>query len=335
MTRVSARYLARRLVASYLTLLVVMTVLFLLVRSLPGTVVTSMITPEMTPQQVARLEAEWAVGEPTWRTYLEFMVNYQTFDFGRSPTYRAPVAEVLLGRLPRTLILFGAAFLVGYVVGPLVGMYLGWWRGTVRDKAVFGASLLAYSMPVFWIAWLFVWLFDHELGWLPSAYMITPFPAETYGPSFTWTARTVVADVLRHVALPLFSLVFVGWVGAMLVMRPQMNNVVGEDYVFLARAKGLPERTVMVKHAARNALIPVVTQAVVALAFLLDGSVIVENVFSWPGLGQVVVGAVFDRDYPVMQAAFFLLALLVIALRLLTDVLYTYLDPRISFGETS
>jgi len=111
-----------------------------------------------------------------------------------------------------------------------------------------------------------------------------------------------------------------------------MNNVTSEDYVFLAQAKGLSERTVMIKHAARNALIPVATQAIVGLAFLLDGSVIIENVFSWPGLGQVIVTSVLSRDYPVSQAAFFMLAILIIVMRLATDIAYTYLDPRIKFG---
>jgi peptide/nickel transport system permease protein len=182
-------------------------------------------------------------------------------------------------------------------------------------------------MPVFWIAWLFIWLFNFELGWLPSTYMFTQFP------EFEWTAWTAIRDVLHHIALPMISLTFVGWVGAMLIMRPQMNNVVDEGYVFLARAKGLSERTVMIKHAARNALIPVATGAIIGLAFLIDGSVIIEEVFTWPGMGALIVNAVLNRDFPVAQAAFFMLAVLIVVARLVTDVVYTYLDPRIKFGE--
>jgi peptide/nickel transport system permease protein len=112
-----------------------------------------------------------------------------------------------------------------------------------------------------------------------------------------------------------------------------MNNVTEEDYVFLAQAKGLSERTVMIKHAARNALIPVATQAIVGIAFLIDGSIIIEQVFSWPGIGELIVNAVLQQDYPIAQASFFILAVLIILMRLLTDVVYTYLDPRIKFGE--
>lgn len=329
MTRVSARYLGKRLVVSYLTLLVIMSLLFVLIRSMPGSFIGSMITPALDQQDIQQLRETWGLNEPMWRQYVDFVINYQTGNFGRSPTYQEPVWDVIVRRFPRTLVLFGGAFIVQFIVGPLVGMYLGWWRGTRKDKTIFTSSLAVYSMPAFWISWLFIWLFDYELGLLPSAYMFTKFAG------FEWTTVTIIVDVLRHVALPLFSISFVGWVGAMLVMRPAMNNVTGEDYVFLARAKGLSERTVMMKHAARNALIPVATQAIVGLAFLLDGSVIIENVFSWPGLGQVIVTSVLNRDYPVSQAAFFMLAVLVVVMRLVTDIAYTYLDPRIEFGGDS
>lgn len=327
MTRISARYLARRLVISYLTLLVIMTLLFVLIRSMPGSFIATMITPDMTPEEIQALEENWGLNEPIWEQYISFMLNYQVGDFGRSPTNKVPVWDLIVRRLPRTLILFGAAFVVGYIIGPIIGMYLGWWRGSKKDKSIFTASLLTYSMPAFWISWLFIWLFNFHLEWLPSAYMLTQFP------EFEWTTWTLIKDVLHHIALPLLSISFIGWVGPMLVMRPSMNNVTGEDYVFLAQAKGLSERTVMMKHAARNALIPVATQAIVGLAFLLDGSVIIENVFSWPGLGQLIVRAVLARDYPVTQAAFFMLAVMIIVMRLVTDIAYTFLDPRIKFGE--
>ncbi len=326
MTRISTRYLAKRLVVSYLTLLVIMTILFVLIHSLPGSFITSMITPKMKSAQIARIRQQWGLNQPQWKQYLHFMINYQTGNFGRSPTKHVPVWDVIIRRFPRTIILFGAAFTIAYTVGPLVGMYLGWWRGTVKDKFTYTSGLAMYSMPGFWIAWLFIWLFKYKLGWLSNAYMVDQFGVSN------WTPLLAMSSILHHIALPLFSIAFVGWVGAMLVMRPSMNNVTGEDYVFLARAKGLNERTVMMKHAARNALIPVATQAIVGLAFLVDGSVIIEQVFSWPGIGKLLVSAVQGRDYPIAQAAFFMTAILIISMRLLTDVAYTFLDPRIKFG---
>src|SRR6056297_663688 len=327
MTRISARYLGKRLVVSYLTLLVIMSLLFVLIRSMPGSFISSMITPELDQADIQQLRETWGLNEPIWSQYIDFMINYQTGAFGRSPTYKAPVWDVIISRLPRTLVLFGAAFIAQFIVGPLVGMYLGWWRGTRKDKTIFTSSLAVYSMPAFWLAWLFIWLFNYELGWFPSTYMFTKFA------EFDWTVMNIIIDVLKHITLPLISIAFVSWVGAMLVMRPEMNNVTSEDYVFLAQAKGLSERTVMIKHAARNALIPVATQAIVGLAFLLDGSVIIEQVFSWPGIGKLMISAVMAQDYPITQATFFILAVLVITMRLLTDIAYTYLDPRIKFGE--
>ncbi len=321
--------MAKRIVVSYLTLLVIMSLLFVLLRSMPGSFIQGMITPGMTAEQIERIRQEWGLNEPLWKQYINFMVNYQTGNFGRSPTQNTEVWSLIVRRMPRTIVLFGSVFIVGFVIGPLVGMYLGWWRGSTKDKGIFSSSLFVYSMPAFWISWLFIWVFNYELDWLPSAFMFTQYP------EFEWTAFTIMRDVLYHMALPMLSLTFIGWVGSMLVMRPTMNNVTDEGYVFLARAKGLSERTVMIKHAARNALIPVVTGAIVSLAFLIDGSVIVEQVFSWPGMGALIISAVLSRDFPTAQAAFFMIAVLVVVMRLLTDVVYTYLDPRIKFGENN
>jgi peptide/nickel transport system permease protein len=293
---------------------------------MPGSFVGSMTSPDMTREQVQRIHELWGLNEPLWRQYLRFMFNYQVGNFGWSPVWRTSVWSLIERRLPRTVILFGATTIVAYIVGPLIGMYLGWWRGSRRDQAAFTGGLLAYSMPTFWVAWLMIWLFKYELGWFPSRYLRTQFP------SFEWTAVTVMTDVLWHLALPILSIGVVGWVGAMLVMRTTMHNQTDAGYVLLARAKGLSERTVMVKHAARNALIPVATEAIVGIAFILDGAVIIENVFNYPGMGQLLVEGVLRRDFPTIQAIFFLLSVLIVAMRLLTDVAYTYLDPRIKFG---
>lgn len=326
MSRISARYLGKRLIASYLTLLVIMTLLFLLIRSMPGSFISQMRTPSMTAEQVAQLEARWGLNDPLWLQYVRFMINFQIGQFGWSPNWNVPVWDLIARRLPRTLILFGTVYVVGYIIGPLVGMYLGWWRGTLKDQSLFSSSLFIYSIPVFWIAWLFRWLFNYELGLLPSKYMVSQFP------EFDLTAFNVIIDFLQHLALPAFTVASITWVGSMLVMRTQMNNVTDADYVYLAQAKGLSERTVIIKHAARNALIPVATSAIVALAFILDGSIIIENVFNWPGMGNVIVQAVIQQDFPVVQAIFFILAIMIIVARLLQDIVYTYLDPRIKFG---
>ena len=327
MTRISAKYLAQRIVVSYMTILAIMTLLFVLMQSMPGSFIEIMSSPDMSSATRAAIAERWGLNEPLWKRYLNFMVNYQMGNFGWSPNWNAPVWVLIERRLPRTVILFGATFIIGYLIGPLVGMYLGWWRGTTKDRGIFTGGLLASSLPVFWTAWLFIWLFKYELDVLPAKYMRTQFP------EFEWTAITIMQDVLWHLLLPILTLSVLGWVGAMLIMRTQMTNVVDSDYVFLARAKGLSERTVMVKHAARNALIPVATGAILGVVAILDGAILIENVFNYPGMGQLLLDGVLNDDFPVTQAIFFMLAVLLVALRLVTDVVYTYLDPRIKFGE--
>ena len=333
MTRISAKYLAQRLIISYLTILVIMTLLFVLLHSMPGSFIQTMQSPDMTGEQIERLKEQWGLNEPLWKQYVDFMVNYQTGEFGWSPHWNVPVWNLIERRLPRTVILFGATTITGFMIGPLVGMYLGWWRGTKRDRSIFTGGLIAYSLPSFWIAWLFIWLFSFELDLLPAKYMRTQFPQEVYGTGFEWTAMMAMRDVLWHLALPLLSLTAIGWVGSMLIMRTVMQNVTEQDYVFLARAKGLSERKVMIKHAARNALIPVATGAIVGIAFILDGAVVIENVFNYPGMGNLILDSVLNNDHPTTQAVFFMLAVLLVICRIIQDIAYTYLDPRIKFGE--
>lgn len=327
MTRISAKYLAWRLVVSYFTILVIMTLLFALVRMMPGSFIDMMQSPDMTKAQIERIEAQWGLNKPLWQQYLDYMINYQTGNFGWSPTRIKPIWGLIRDRMPRTVILFGAVFFMGYGIGPLVGMYLGWWRGTLRDQSLFTAGLTIRSIPQFWIAWLALWAFSYHFELFPSGYLVSQFP------EFEWTAFTLIRDLLAHVTLPILSMVMVGWVGSMLVMRTTMNDVTDSDYVFLAQAKGVPERAVMIKHAARNALIPVTTNAIVGIIIIINGSVLIENVFNYPGVGNLIVSAVLNSDYPVTQAVFFALAVLVIVARLVADVAYTYLDPRIKFGE--
>lgn len=335
MTRISLRYLAYRLIVSYFVILGIMTLAFLLLRLMPGSFADAMISPEMPKEARDRIREQYNLDEPLWRQYLSFMINYQTGEFGWSPSKNTEVWSLIKRRLPRTMVLFGAAFIFGYIIGPLVGMYLGWWRGTKRDKSIFAGGLVAYSMPAFWIAWLLIWLLNYQLGWFESSYMMTQYPSEhpflTPFKESQWNWWRASLDVLHRITLPLLSIVSVGWVGAMLVMRTQMNTVIDSDYVYLAKAKGLSERTVMIKHAARNALIPVATQAIVGVAFIIDGAVIIEVVFSYPGMGELILTSVLRRDYPTAQAVFFVLGVLIVVMRLLTDIAYTYLDPRISF----
>jgi peptide/nickel transport system permease protein len=329
-TRISFKYLAKRTVVSVFIIWALLTLLFLLLKAMPGDVSSQLLNPALDAADLKALKARYGLDEPLWKQYLKWVRNYATLQFGYSLQSPEPVSNIIMTRMPRTLVLFGTAFLLNFTLGTLAGVYFGWKRGSRVDRSGFVSGLTMSSVPFFWIGWLLLLVFSYEgfgVAWLPNAHMTTAFQSE-------FTTIGLALDVAEHLILPAASLVFVGWAGSMLIMRTTMQEVVNAPYILTARAKGLPPSTVKYKHAARNALIPVVTQAMVSMAFIIDGGVIVETVFSWPGMGKLLVTAILARNFPVALAAFFMLGVLIVVLRLLTDVAYTYLDPRIKFGES-
>lgn len=329
-TRISFTYVAKRAVVSVFILWALLTLLFLLLKSMPGDISTLLLNPNLDQEAIKQIQERYGLNDPLWKQYLKWVWNYMTFNFGYSMQSPEPVANVIMDRLPRTLVLFGTAFLLQYTVGVIAGIHFGWNRGSVVDRSGFISGLTLFSVPSFWIGWLLLLVFAFDgflFGWFPFAHMTTAFRS-------VFTAFDLISDVLWHLILPAGSLLAIGWGGAMLVMRTSMQEVTDAPYIETARAKGLHPTVVKYKHGARNALIPVATQAIVGIAFVIDGSVIIETVFSWPGLGKLLVDAILSRDFPVALAAFFWLGVLIVVMRFLTDVAYTYLDPRIKFGES-
>lgn len=325
MARITGRYLLNRLLVSVVTVYVLATLLFVLLHAMPGSPIDSLIGPSMSTEQIENIEARFGLDQPLWVQYVQFITSVTVFDFGFSVQTLEPVRQRLIDRLIPTLVLFAPAFMIQYSLGSVIGTYLGWNRGSKLDFTGFTAGLFTYSIPFFWLAWILLGVFSYELGWFPSGSMVPP-----YTTSFDWL--TAVVELLLHMTIPVLSLALVGWAGPMLVMRTTMQDVVDADYVDFARAQGYDEPTVMTRFGARNALIPVVTQAIIGIAFMIDGSVIVETVFSWPGIGQLLVNAIFSKDLPTALAAFYTLGVMIVVLRFFTDVVYTLLDPRIEFG---
>jgi peptide/nickel transport system permease protein len=329
-TRISFKYLAKRLLVSVLVVWALLTLLFLLLKAMPGDFASLLINPSMEQSDIQNVREQWGLNEPLWKQYLKWLTSYAVGDFGYSLQNAEPVTMMVMRRLPRTLVLFVTAFLMQYTIGILIGIDFGWNRGTKVDKSGFTTGLTLYSVPFFWMAWMLLLVLSYPgvgISWFPAAHMTTAFKSQ-------FTMIELIADILYHLFIPAMSLVVVGWAGAMLVTRTSMQEVLDKQYIYTARAKGLSPTTVKYKHAARNALIPVATQAIVGIAFVIDGSVIVETVFSWPGIGLMLVDAIANRDFPVALASFFMLGVLIVAMRLVTDIVYTYLDPRIKFGES-
>lgn len=328
-TRISSSYLVKRLAVSVVVIWALLTLLFLLLKGMPGDLATLLLNPSLEQSDIKNLRQQFGLNQPLWKQYLKWLSSYATLNFGYSLRNAEPVADMIFRRLPRTLVLFGTAYLINLTVGVFTGIQFGWRRGSLQDKTGFASGLTLYSIPFFWLAWMLLAVLSYPgfaLSIFPSAHMTPAFES-------SFTAWDLITGVLHHLFVPALALAMVGWAGTMLVMRTSMQEVLGKEYVQTARAKGLSPTTVKYKHAARNALIPVATQAIVGIAFIIDGSVIIETVFSWPGIGQMLVQSIANRNFPVALSSFFMLGVVIVVMRLVTDIAYTYLDPRIKFGE--
>jgi len=258
--------------------------------------------------------------------FASYFVNMVTFNFGRSFLTGVPIVDEISVRIGPTLLLFGTALMIEYIVGILIGAMIAWRRGSKLELGVIVTTLFFYAMPVFWLGLVLLWVFAVNLRAFPLVGMGGYDPND---PSKSLQGFDYVKDVLWHMAMPLTALVMIGLAGGILLMRSNMLEVMGEDYVTTAKAKGLTERAVIYKHAARNALLPVVTSIAISIGFIISGGVLTETVFSWPGMGSYLVGRTLAQDFPAVQGAFFILAIMTIVSNMFADVLYAYLDPRV------
>ena len=307
-------YVARRVLLAIPTLLGVATIVFLLVRLLPGDPAAVIAGPQATDQDIARIRHQLDLDQPLWLQYVSFLVRLATGNLGISTRSGHTVVSEIFSRAPYTLELAVIATLIATAVGIGMGVL-----GSVRpnsklDLAISGAAVFGISMPVYWLGLMLIILFAikfHEwhLGGLPAA-----------------GAGDWAAFILPSATLALFS---VGLVARM--TRSSMLEVLGQDYVRTARAKGADHRSILFKHALRNALLPVLTAVSLQFGALLGGAVLTETVFSWPGIGRLLVDSIFSRDYPVVQGVVLVFAVAFIAVNLLTDLLYAYVDPRIRY----
>ncbi len=258
--------------------------------------------------------------------FASYFMNMISFNFGRSFLTGMPIVDEISVRIGPTLLLFGTALIFDYLIGILVGAVIAWRRGSKLEIGVIVTTLFFYAMPVFWLGLVLLWVFAVNLNAFPLAGMGGYNPDD---PSRSLEGLDYVKDVVWHMAMPLTALVMIGMAGSILLMRSNMLEVMGEDYVTTAKAKGLTERAVIYKHAARNALLPVVTSIAISIGFIISGGVLTETVFSWPGMGSYLVGRTLAQDFPAVQGAFFILAIMTIVSNMFADILYAYLDPRV------
>ncbi len=317
-------YAARRAVHTAVTLVLLLVFMYVLFRLIPGDPTTILLgTGELTPEARERLRELWGLDQPEWRQFLTYAGNLLTGDLGMSFYFRRPVVEVVWPMLLNTLVLMTPVVVMAIVLGVAAGTWLGWRRGDRIEEIGAVLALIPRALPVFWIGIVLLALFAYELRWFPIGGMRQAF----FFPE-TWYQELPFFDVARHLVLPVAAGVLASMADPLMIQRTALIEVRHEDFMTLARARGLTERAQR-RLARRNAILPVLTYSAIMVGFAFGGQVLLEVVFTWPGMGRLMVNSVSQRDYPVAQATFFLMAAVVIGLNLLVDLAYGWLDPRI------
>ncbi len=317
-------YLLRRLVYALIALFVILTFNFAIFRLMPGDATKMIIDPLFEPEAIEELRRQFGLDEHPLVQYWRYVVSLVRFDLGLSFNSRRPVGDELMERLPNSIALFVASFAITAVVGISAGVYVASRRGTPADSLVTGAGLFAYAVPIFWIQLLLLMAFGYYLPILPIRGTISAPPPEGF--------LLGLLDRAHHLILPAGSLAIIGFGSWALYTRNTMLEALGQDYIVTARAKGLPRRDVLYRHALRSVLPPIVTLIFMSLPGAVSGAVITETIFSWHGVGRYLLDAVMQQDYPAAQGAFYLIAVAVIASNLLADMAYGLVDPRIRVG---
>jgi ABC-type dipeptide/oligopeptide/nickel transport system permease component len=314
-------YLIKRIGFALVTVFVAVSLNFALFRLAPGSAVSNLSrVPHATPETRKAIEKQFGLDKSKGKQYVLYLQQLVHGNLGVSYSNAQPVSQNLKTAILNTLPMVGLGTLFAIVLGTFTGVIAAWRRGTAAESTTVTTALGFYSMPTHWLGLMLVILFT---GILPTGGMTDEFLID---PSW-WTHLT---DVLRHMILPSLTLGLVLFGEYTLIVRSAMLETLGEDYILTARAKGLKPWTIVRKHALRNALLPIATLVALSLGYIVAGAILVETVFSWPGVGRAVYDAVLARDYPMLQGAFLFLTVSVVFFNLLADLLYFKLDPRIT-----
>lgn len=357
-----AQYIARRTILLLPTLLGVSFVAFALLRLIPGDPVQIMLGEHASAEQVARFRATEGLDQPLLVQFVRYTSDLARGDLGRSIKTNAPVMAELAQRLPATVEMGLGAMAIACTVGIPLGVLAAHRRNRLLDLIANEGTLIGVSVPLFWLGLLLSHLLGYRLGWLPPSGRLTigiemqpisaalslnqvfhgrlgsaltaiaDFVSNFYVVNSILTANlTALVDALRHLVLPCLTLSTVPLAVIVRMTRACLADVLTQEYIRTARAKGLPERVVLFRHAFKNALPPILTVIGLQLSSLFSGAILTETIFSWPGLGQYVADRILSRDYPAVQGVVLVTALLFVLINLVTDIFYTYLDPRIRY----
>jgi peptide/nickel transport system permease protein len=329
------RHLLRRTGFYLIALWAAVTFNFIIPRLMPGdpaeAYIAKLQTQQITRAQIDAIRAEFGVNPnvPIWRQYFDYLNGILHGNLGIATSqFPTPVIDILRQSLPWTAGLVGAALLLSFIIGTLAGMVIAWRRGSWYDTAVPPILTFLSAVPYFWMALGLVYVFGITLNWFPTdggydVFSVTP----------GWSSDFLMS-VAQHAILPVITLVIGSLAGWVLTMRNTMVTTLSEDYVLMAQAKGLPERQVMFHYAARNAILPSITSFSISLGLVVSGSLLTEIVFNYPGIGFALYKGVQSNDYALVEGCFLVIALAVLIANFLSDLVYTFLDPRVRQGRS-
>ena len=317
-------YALKRIAQAVPLVLIIIAINFALIHAAPGDPVDILLGQgESDPQVVAQLRSEFGLDQALSVQLLRYYAKVLSLDLGQSFRYREPVAELIASRLPATLLLMGAALIVSTLVAVVLGVLAARKPYSAVDNSVTAIALAGYSMPVFWLGQLLLIAFALKLDWFPAQGMVSiRTPAEGFDR---------LLDIAHHLVLPALTYSLYHLALIFRLTRAKMQDVLAQDYIQTARAKGLSETQVIFGHALRNAWLPIVTVLGLNFGFMLAGSVLTETVFAWPGTGRLLYEAILARDYPVLMGLFVCLSSMVVLVNVLTDIAYALIDPRVVY----
>ncbi|MEM2021913.1 MAG: ABC transporter permease [Zestosphaera sp.] len=315
-------YIARRMVASLIAVFAIVTINFFLFRVLPGNPIQLLFrNPRLTLEQIRTLERQFGLDKSLLEQFLLYLINFLQGNLGISFFYKTSVSSVLIPRIINSLILVLPATLTAILLGILTGMVAAWRRASKTDVVVLTTAMGLYSLPTFWLGGILILLSIYYLK-LPISGMLS------YGVTYP-NIVSYLTDFLQHFTLPYLTLTLVTYGEFTIILRSALIDVLTEDYIMAARAKGIPTRMLLSSHALRNAMLPTVSIIAINLGLVVAGAVLTETVFSWPGVGRLIYEAILNRDYPILQGAFLIVTISVVLVNFIADIIYGYLDPRV------
>ena len=312
-----AKTILKRVLQAIPVLFVVITATFILTRMVPGDPAITMLGPQASPDAVAELREQLGLNEPMWKQYIDYLLGVLQGDFGWSTSYNGDVMPLILSRLPATLSITMTGLIIAALVGIPIGVESALHQNSILDYVFMVVALVGVSMPIFWLGLVLVLTFSVNLGLLPAMGM--------------GTFSNGVWDVVSHMILPVFCLATIPAATLARISRSSMLDTIGTDYIKSLRSRGIKETLVIWKHAFKNALPPIVTVLGLQIASAFTGAILTETIFSWPGLGTLIVNAVNGRDYSLIQGTVLFTAVVFVVINLVVDIIYAVINPRVSY----